>query len=310
MSLFGHILQNPLDPRAHADIRLMEVVLDFLGILDEKETTGSIVRMFAVTREFKRIAKAVVEKAERGEGGRKRKRRAGKVGEGEVLPDSVRLLERPPQPGTGRASVSSMAGGDGSAESSPHFLSAANAYLGARASLMQNPAPSSPNENIFDRRTTNGTTGLDPQSATGMPGSSWFAQDLRDFDVASEFLDLPIGDVNQFLQHAQAQQELHGSDGLRIPLNDGDGDGDADGDGDGDGTGIEGFQQPFVPPDMWQMTSLETDWDWANLTAGLGVDGFGFMAAGGMEGVTGVESGMGPELGQRLEQEQEQNLGI
>jgi hypothetical protein len=137
-----------------------------------------------------------------------------------------------------------------------------------------------------------------------MPGSSWFAQDLRDFDVASEFLDLPIADVNQFLQHAQEQQEQHGTDGMPISVNDGDGDADAD----GDGTGMEGFQQPFVPPDMWQMTSLETDWDWANLTAGLGVDGFGFMAAGGMEGVTGVEPGMGPELRQRLEQEQ--NLGI
>jgi len=74
VTLFANVLQNPQDPHAAKDIVLMQKVVEFLKSvleideLDEgsqryEDTTAN--RMLVITREFKRIAKLVLEKAER-----------------------------------------------------------------------------------------------------------------------------------------------------------------------------------------------------------------------------------------------------
>jgi hypothetical protein len=73
VTLFANILQNPQDTRARADIKLMDLVVNFLGNVAHDEGTGSINRMLTVCAEFARIAKVVIEKAEKE--GSKRKRR-------------------------------------------------------------------------------------------------------------------------------------------------------------------------------------------------------------------------------------------
>lgn len=73
MSLFGNILQNPLDPRARSDTKLMNMVVTFLSTLGQEAETGGVHRMLGVCAEFERIAKAVIDKTEKE--GNKRKRR-------------------------------------------------------------------------------------------------------------------------------------------------------------------------------------------------------------------------------------------
>ncbi|KIV85314.1 hypothetical protein PV11_01019 [Exophiala sideris] len=73
VTLFANILQNPQDTRARADIKLMDLVVNFLSNVAHDEGTGSLNRMLTVCAEFARIARVVIDKAEKE--GSKRKRR-------------------------------------------------------------------------------------------------------------------------------------------------------------------------------------------------------------------------------------------
>jgi len=65
VTLFANILQNPQDPRARADVKLMNLVVNFLTMLASEEENGSVKRMLGVCAEFERIAKVVLDKADR-----------------------------------------------------------------------------------------------------------------------------------------------------------------------------------------------------------------------------------------------------
>lgn len=83
VTLFANILQNPQDPRARVDLTQMHIVVQFLrSVLDLDEMDdhaltfedGSVKRMLVVCGEFERIAKIVLDKAEKdGLGKKKRK---------------------------------------------------------------------------------------------------------------------------------------------------------------------------------------------------------------------------------------------
>lgn len=69
VTLFANVLQNPQDARARSDLRLMNVVVEFLQTVQKeddsnKQDTASVQRMLAVCGEFHRIAKLVLDKAE------------------------------------------------------------------------------------------------------------------------------------------------------------------------------------------------------------------------------------------------------
>ncbi|EEP80649.1 conserved hypothetical protein [Uncinocarpus reesii 1704] len=75
VTLFANILQNPLDARARSDVKLMNLVVNFLSKLATDESNGSVKRMLSVCCEFERIAKVVLDRTER-EAQAKRKRKA------------------------------------------------------------------------------------------------------------------------------------------------------------------------------------------------------------------------------------------
>ncbi|EED20142.1 fungal specific transcription factor, putative [Talaromyces stipitatus ATCC 10500] len=75
VTLFANILQNPQDARVRSDIKLMNIVVNFLSMLGTDESNGSVRRMLSVCAEFERIAKVVLDKAEK-EALSKRKRKA------------------------------------------------------------------------------------------------------------------------------------------------------------------------------------------------------------------------------------------
>ncbi|KAL7948954.1 fungal-specific transcription factor domain-containing protein [Trichoderma barbatum] len=80
VTLFGNILQNPLDQRAKSDVRLMNLVVTFLSMLGQEAEQGGVHRMLGVCSEFCRIAQRVIEKADREQSSR-RKRKATEVTE-------------------------------------------------------------------------------------------------------------------------------------------------------------------------------------------------------------------------------------
>ncbi|KAI8657583.1 Zn(2)-C6 fungal-type domain-containing protein [Fusarium keratoplasticum] len=74
VTLFGNILQNPLDPRAKSDTRLMNMVVTFLSMLGQEAEQGGVHRMLGICSEFERIAKAVIEKAEKEQSSRRKRK--------------------------------------------------------------------------------------------------------------------------------------------------------------------------------------------------------------------------------------------
>ncbi|KAK5083151.1 hypothetical protein LTR05_007034 [Lithohypha guttulata] len=73
VTIFANILQNPQDARARTDVKLMDLVVNFLSNVTAEEGTGSFKRMWAVCSEFTRIARLCLDKAEKE--GMKRKRK-------------------------------------------------------------------------------------------------------------------------------------------------------------------------------------------------------------------------------------------
>ena len=87
VTLFANVLQNPLDPRARPDLRLMRSVCEFLLAIREEDENGSVTRMLAICEEFDRIAKVVLDKAEKEQQTRrKRKHPSGKDDESDARP--------------------------------------------------------------------------------------------------------------------------------------------------------------------------------------------------------------------------------
>ncbi|KAJ5808116.1 hypothetical protein N7474_009385 [Penicillium riverlandense] len=74
VTLFANILQNPNDARARSDVKLMNVVVNFLSTLVSDESNGSIKRMLGLCGEFERIAKVVLDKAEKESHSRKKRK--------------------------------------------------------------------------------------------------------------------------------------------------------------------------------------------------------------------------------------------
>jgi hypothetical protein len=134
VTLFGNILQNPQDPRARSDVRLMNLVVNFLSMLNADEENGGVKRMLGVCAEFERIAKVVLDKAEK-EGPRRKRKNA----------EDLRSK------GT-----------------------AQNAAAATKASTMQNgPTPMASVISSIMANTLNAQHGLTPMDMGGTPGSQW-----------------------------------------------------------------------------------------------------------------------------------------
>ncbi|KAI1006761.1 ABC-transporter-regulating transcription factor [Podosphaera aphanis] len=73
VTLFGNVLRNPQDPRARSDLQLMNLVVGFLTKLSLHEEYGDAKRLLGVCTEFRRVATAVIDKAERKNSRHKRK---------------------------------------------------------------------------------------------------------------------------------------------------------------------------------------------------------------------------------------------
>jgi hypothetical protein len=65
VTLFANVLQNPQDSRARSDLKLMNHVVTFLSVLCADDENSSVRRMLSVCAEFERIAKIVLDKTDK-----------------------------------------------------------------------------------------------------------------------------------------------------------------------------------------------------------------------------------------------------
>lgn len=148
MTLFGNIIQNPMDPRAKSDTRLMNLVVNFLSMLGQEAETGGVHRMLGVCSEFERIAKLVIEKAEKDQSSR-RKRKSEAAPKVSSSPAASSHTPRPvsattPTPQTVTPSANSATNG----QLSPDFNGEANrrrhGFSPMQTTSMREPSPALP----------------------------------------------------------------------------------------------------------------------------------------------------------------------
>lgn len=312
VTLFANILQNPQDVRARGDLRLMSSVCSFLTMLerDAQEANGNVRRMLSVCSEFERIAKVVLDKAERdmkGRGKRKQaereKERERKWGDGvQTGLDEGKTLEmmqvetqkgyrRPVQTPSLRRSMESSAqgspNGSGSWGGSPAPGNGTNGAPPRSLDMVQEGIQTAqPPFQAPPMQTSSGQWNGHPRQhqqqhqpylPNGGPNNP-FPQDFLPSDSTSFQAPPGISDFNPSF----SPPNVPGMD-LNAPF--------PVSNADGVPSGAGAFQQPFVPQDLWQMP-MTLEWDWAE---GLGLGSF---TPGGMWDGFGGGSGGGGMMGE------------
>lgn len=167
VTLFANILQNPQDARTRSDIKLMDLVVNFLSMLVTDESNGSVKRMLSVCSEFERIAKVALEKAEK-EAQLRRKRKVS----------SDNKASAGLETGATRSHVTPPSSADNSAPPLSALNNAANAFNQAMNGVV------SPNPNNFAAATMGDLPG-------GVPG---YSNDFQSVINAGPFTQVPFPD--------------------------------------------------------------------------------------------------------------------
>ena len=74
VTIFANVLQNPQDTRARSDLKLMNLVVNFLSMLCQDGENGSVMKMLSVCTEFERVAKLVLDKSEKDSSNRRKRK--------------------------------------------------------------------------------------------------------------------------------------------------------------------------------------------------------------------------------------------
>ncbi|KAI0205372.1 N-terminal binuclear Zn cluster-containing protein [Astrocystis sublimbata] len=242
MTLFGNILQNPTDTRARSDTRLMSLVVTFLSTLGQEAETGGVHRMLGVCAEFERIAKVVIEKAEK-EAASRKKRKPTELNRPSKDSHSMRPSSSAATP---TASMYNSNGVAGVAQLSPKFNGEQNRQNNTNAAETPNSSHMNGYANGYSpMNTAASSTGSAPRgSVDGWPSEQ--------FDPS----ELGFAELTGFGQPMASPSTLLNSMGMN-----GAGPGMA-----GRSPGGSGYQ-PTLPQDLWQLP-MTLDWDWAEFTGG------------------------------------------
>lgn len=231
VTLFGNILQNPLDPRARSDTRLLAMVVQFLSTLGQEVETGGVHRMLGICSEFERISKLMIERAEKDNVGRRKRKNAeqAQANKSAAASSTAKTTQ------ASRNSISTQ-GGSFAATTRP-----SNASVGANT-----PTPRQHNESFSPIARPDGQQGYSPMTAPSpsmpTPAATWSADfgnggDPMEF---ASFEDLTgFGQVNNQMPPQLQSPPAAG------PV----------------------FQQPLIPQDLYSLP-MSFDWDWAEMSGG------------------------------------------
>lgn len=235
VTLFGNIIQNPMDPRARSDSRLMNLVVTFLSMLGQEAESGGVHRMLGVCSEFERIAKLVIDKAEKENAGR-RKRKSHDPNTAAKPAGTPAAGAKPATTQTPRPSSASTP--------KPHVQ---NATPGGTVNGQLSPPLQQQDARSVKSGFSPLASTMSQQSSPAMAPTSW--QVSSDFasamngggggppDFASQF-----GDMNGFASGLAG--------GLHSPAMQ---------------NGM--FGQPMLPQDLFSLP-MTLDWDWAEMSGG------------------------------------------
>ena len=234
VTLFGNILQNPLDARAKSDARLMNLVVTFLSMLGEEAESGGVHRMLGVCSEFERIAQVVIEKAEKENPGRRKRKVDGAVATASTTSNTARTT-------TASATAAASAGSTPGSQLATSKVTAA----------VQTPAP----QGAVSAASTPAPSQASPgQKArcqfSPMMGSDGSAQPSPATGTATQVPSVWGGEFGADFPSFEAMTGFGGPmPGLQSPPL----------------PGLAGSAQPLLPQDLWTLP-VNLDWNWADIS--------------------------------------------
>jgi hypothetical protein len=184
VTLFGNILQNPLDPRAKSDVKQMNLVVAFLSMLGQEAEQGGVHRMLGVCSEFCRIAQSVIEKADREQSSRRKRKAADTPG------NEGRNQSLPPGATAAAASAKTSTPGSSSAQDTPKS-SSTTAATTPQAPVHDTLSP----EFVAARASFQNAVNKTPSGLSPLADSMQWSQDLQmggdmDFDTFGDLAGL------------------------------------------------------------------------------------------------------------------------
>ncbi|KAK3299428.1 fungal-specific transcription factor domain-containing protein [Chaetomium fimeti] len=253
VTLFGHILQNPLDPRARSDTKLLNVVVNFLSMLGHEAETGGVHRMLGVCSEFDRIAKVVIDKAEKDHASRRKRKNqdqplskaAANANNTTTTAADSPSFNPNPIPPTSRPTT---------ARSATPQANGMHAAANNNNNNNNNQGHLSPPPN--DRRSPPTANGYSPMNGTmsqspspGLAPTGWhgeFTPDSSDYNT--------FADMASFGNMGGGMAGVETTGGLGSPPLAG-------------AAGAALFQQPMLPQDLFSLP-MTLDWNWAEMSGG------------------------------------------
>jgi hypothetical protein len=234
MTLFSNILQNPLDPRAKSDTRLMDLVVTFLSMLGQEAEQGGVHRMLGICSEFVRISKVVIERAEKEQSSR-RKRKNADSGFKPVSATgfSSKASATAPTPLNDSPSVETM--------ETPRPVHAASS-----APTPRNHSVSSTHQNAMGTNTS--PSSADRSGSLGRPTTS-LLNGQSPPDPSSWRQDMQPHDGDMDLYNNMNAFGVIGVSPPAIPLT------------------ARPFTQPLLPQDLFGLPAT-LDWNWAEMSGG------------------------------------------
>lgn len=265
----------------------MNNVVSFLGLLCVDEKNSSIKRMLTVCSEFERIARVVLERADKdSHSRRKRKQQETNDAAAETIPAGQPRQSTSPQAtyNDGETPKPSQPGNIPNVFSPPDYAR----YL--PDNKYQNLSNLTSNLSSALQDLGQGTPAmanwLSPRAmAASLPTSASSSATAPTFDFSSAGASAPASN------RTSIHSAMANGNGVPItlpqtvdPLEMG-----------------NSFAHPFIPQDLWQM-SMTLEWDWADMTAGSGLFGASPSVNGGLEDglgmnrvLNGSDPGTGPE---------------
>ena len=274
VTLFANVLQNPQDARARSDIRLMNQVVHFLSLLTHGEEQAGVRRMHATCEEFERIARVVLEKAEKESHSRRKRKNNGaskddKDENKEAKPAKEENIDKSRATSPNLAatkepngsylpnSPDTVSGLTPDSGLMPPAFAGDNSTPRSNFAILSGASPNSPATSINSN--PNNINGLAIQMPDYMPAPGDFPNMMT-----------PLNGYPSF-PTTQAEFEQQYGTGQGMPNME------------------SGYSQQFIPQDVWQLP-MTLDWDWVDM-AGNGTGPTMFEA--GMNGMNMEEQRQG-----------------
>lgn len=209
----------------------MNLVVTFLSTLGQEAETGGVHRMLGVCSEFERIAKIVIDKAERDTSKRKRKSHE---------PHKPSSISHASPSSSSQANHHTPRPSSSAATPTPNYTNSTMSQLSPKFNGEQNRANNAANGGFSPMNTATSSNGSAPREGPGAWPSATTNGQQQGWDPNA----MDFGNFSEFTGFGQpiASPPLPGAN-------------------------PNGGYQPLLPQELWQMSG-GLDWDWAEFTGG------------------------------------------